>query len=128
MASERQIAANRRNALKSTGPRTEAGKARSRRNAITHGLHAHIETLPDDEKGAFEERLNAWKDTLQPCTPYEEDLVRRLAGYSWRLDRADRVQTALIADSIDEAAEADIRQKREAFGDAARRLLPDFAP
>ncbi|MHB1562450.1 MAG: hypothetical protein ACYC61_33835 [Isosphaeraceae bacterium] len=128
MASERQIAANRRNALKSTGPRTEAGKARSRRNAITHGLNAHIETLPDDEKDAFEQRLNAWKAALQPCTPYEEDLVRRLAGYSWRLDRAERAQTALIADSIDEAAETDVRQKREAFGDAARRLLPDFAP
>ena len=128
MASERQIAANRRNALKSTGPRTEAGKARSRRNAITHGLNAHIETLPDEEKGAFEDRLNAWKAALQPWTPYEDDLIRRLAGYSWRLDRAERVQTALIADAITDASETENRQKREAFGDAARRLLPDFAP
>ena len=128
MASEQQIAANRRNALKSTGPRTDAGKARSRRNAITHGLNAHIENLPDDEKAAFEERLTAWNAALQPCTAYEEDLVRRLAGYSWRLDRAEHVQTALIADAIDEDAAADLRQKREAFGDAARRLLPDFAP
>ncbi len=128
MASERQIAANRRNALKSTGPRTDAGKARSRRNAITHGLHAHVNNLPDEEKADFERRLSDWNAALQPCTAYEEDLVRRLAGYSWRLDRAERVQTALIADAIDEAAEADLRQKRETFGDAARRLLPDFAP
>jgi hypothetical protein len=40
MASRRQITANRRNARKSTGPRTSAGKLRSRRNALKHGLTA----------------------------------------------------------------------------------------
>ncbi len=128
MASDKQIAANRRNAQKSTGPRTDAGKTRSRANAVTHGLNIHIETLPDDEKEVFEQRVTAWNATLQPCTSYEVELVRRLAGFSWRLDRADRVQAALIADSISDASEAEIRQKREDFADAALRLLPDLAP
>jgi hypothetical protein len=128
MASEKQIAANRRNAQKSTGPRTDAGKARSRLNAVTHGLNAHVETLPDEEKAEFEQRVTAWSAALQPCTAYEEELVRRAVSLSWRLDRADRAQAALIADSVDEAAEAEIRQKREDFEDAARRLLPDLAP
>jgi hypothetical protein len=47
LASEKQIAANRRNAAKSTGPRTEKGKACSRMNALRHGLAI---TLPEQEK------------------------------------------------------------------------------
>ena len=47
MASERQIAANRANALKSTGPKTAAGRAKSSRNAYRHGLSLPI--MPDTE-------------------------------------------------------------------------------
>jgi hypothetical protein len=51
MTTWRQIAANRHNAEKSTGPRTEAGKRRSRRNALRHGLCAEtvVEILEDVE-------------------------------------------------------------------------------
>ena len=51
MTSYRQIEANRRNALKSTGPKTDAGKQASRRNAIRHGLTAEtvIGALEDAE-------------------------------------------------------------------------------
>jgi hypothetical protein len=128
MASERQIAANRRNALKSTGPRTDAGKARSRLNAVTHGLNAHIETLPDDEKAEFEQRVVSWNASFQPGTPYEEQLVRRAVSLSWRIERAERAQAALLAESLDQATLDEIRQKREEFEDAAHRLLPDLAP
>ena len=50
MASERQIAANRRNAKKSTGPRSADGKARSRRNALRHGLSIASRANPAFQK------------------------------------------------------------------------------
>ena len=42
MATQRQIAANRRNALKSTGPRSQEGKAHSRMNALRHGASSKV--------------------------------------------------------------------------------------
>jgi hypothetical protein len=50
MASGRQIAANRRNAKKSSGPRTADGKERSRRNALSHGLSIAIRAIPTFEQ------------------------------------------------------------------------------
>ena len=62
MTSYRQIEANQRNALKSTGPRTEAGKQASRCNAVRHGLTAEtvIAALEDAEDyKAFEVAITA---------------------------------------------------------------------
>jgi hypothetical protein len=61
MASERQIAANRRNARRSTGPRTSAGKSRASRNAYRHGLSVSV--------GAS-----------TPLAPQLEKLARKIAG------------------------------------------------
>ena len=95
MASERQIEANRRNAMKSTGPRTYSGKQRSRRNAIRHGLTA--ETIvdvfedPEDYK-AFE---NAIVADFKRLSTVEYVLVTRLASLLWRLRRATAVESGL---------------------------------
>src|SRR5215472_10692703 len=88
MTSYRQIEANRRNALKSTGPRTEAGKEASRRNAVRHGLTAEtiIGAMEDaDDYAAFEEAIAADYDTQSAV---ERELVLRLASLLWRLRRA----------------------------------------
>ena len=88
MTSFRQIEANRRNALHSTGPRTEEGKRQSRRNAVRHGLSAEtvIDGLEDREDyRAFEAAVTADYDAR---TAVERELVLRLASLLWRLRRA----------------------------------------
>jgi hypothetical protein len=96
MTSHRQIEANRRNALRSTGPRTEVGKQASRRNAVRHGLTAEtvISALEDaaDYK-AFEAAITADYDARSAV---ERELVLRLASVLWRLRRATMMEAGLF--------------------------------
>jgi hypothetical protein len=96
MTSLKQIEANRRNALKSTGPTTPEGKERSRRNALRHGLTAEtvIAALEDAEDyQAFEATVIADYDAESAV---ERELVLRLASALWRLRRATGIETALF--------------------------------
>ena len=101
MTSLKQIEANRRNAEDSTGPRSKAGKQRSSRNAIRHGLTAEtvIEPLEDAEDySAFEEAIAA---SFDPETAVERELILRLASLLWRLRRATSIETALFQVKIE---------------------------
>ena len=96
MTSIRQIEANRRNALRSTGPTTEDGKRRSRQNAIRHGLSAEtvVEIVEDvDDYRGFEAAIIADYDAR---TAVERELVLRLASLLWRLRRATMIETELL--------------------------------
>jgi hypothetical protein len=96
MTSLNQIEANRRNALKSTGPITEEGKERSRRNAVRHGLTAEtvIGSLEDAEDyEAFEAAVIADYDAE---TSVQRELVLRLASILWRLRRSKAIESALF--------------------------------
>jgi hypothetical protein len=96
MTSWRQFQANRLNALKSTGPRTEEGKRISRRNALRHGLTAEtvIDGLEDGEDyRGFEAAIVADYDAE---TAVERELVLRLASLLWRLRRIIAIETDLF--------------------------------
>ena len=96
MTSFRQIEANRRNALRSTGPITADGKRRSRRNAVRHGLTAEtvVETLEDiEDYRGFEAAVIASYDARDAV---ERELVLRLASLLWRLRRATAIETELL--------------------------------
>ena len=107
MTSLKQIEANRRNALNSTGPKTQAGKEQSRRNAVRHGLTAEtvVDVLehPEDYK-AFEIAVASDFDVQ---TAVERELVLRLASLLWRLRRATAIDTGLlqIPSGIDECSD-----------------------
>src|SRR5262245_4937130 len=96
MATEKQIIANQQNAKHSTGPRTESGKRRSRRNADRHGLTAEtvIDNLEDAaDYSAFERAI---KSDYSPQTAIEGQLVSRLASLLWRLRRTVIVESGLL--------------------------------
>ena len=97
MASDRQIAANRRNALLSTGPRSDAGKDISRRNAITHGLRAEELLLDGEDPVVFEMLRDELFDEFAPATSCDEQLVHRLASLVWRLRRIPTFEAAILA-------------------------------
>jgi hypothetical protein len=113
MATAAQIEANRQNARKSTGPRTEEGKNRSRLNALDHGGRANLMVLPTEVFGEYENELKAWKLSFQPRNPAEEVLVERLVSLGWQQKRIDRAQTARLTRRIyhGEIEEADSVQE-----------------
>jgi hypothetical protein len=107
MTSLRQIEANRRNALESTGPTTLAGKDRARRNAIRHGLSAEtVITAVEDIKDyrAFEATVISDYDAK---TAVERELVLRLASLLWRLRRATSIETGLFQIHAERSREND---------------------
>ncbi len=90
MGTRRQVKANRRNAKKSTGPKTDDGKAVSRLNARKHGIFASALTEHDQEELAgIHEELAAW---IQPVGPLEEILLEKLAHTYLRLQRCARAE------------------------------------
>ncbi len=97
MTSEKQAQANRRNALKSTGPKTPEGKAAVRHNALGHGLLSRDVLLPgEDEAALIELGEHVW-DELQPVGALESLLVNRIISSTWRLQRLGRVEAGIFA-------------------------------
>ena len=121
MATPAQIEANRRNALKSTGPRTDEGKDASRRNALTHGLAAETLMLPEEAE-AVTARVAAFRPSLNPRGEYDEWLVVEIAVSTVRIDRCRAHEEALRSRSIARAASS-WAEDREAEAEVLGRKL-----
>jgi hypothetical protein len=93
MASQRQTAANRRNARKSTGPRSAAGSRRARRNARRHGLSvaARLFGRGEEDFAAFAREI-AGDDALG----FKSNAARDLAHAELQLAKIRRIKAALI--------------------------------
>jgi hypothetical protein len=101
----KQLEGNRRNARRSTGPRTAAGKAASRMNAVKHGILSGMVVVRGLRIQEHEEEYEALRkrcmDSLAPEGPVEEMLVERIVTAQWRLRRAVLAETGEIALSVD---------------------------
>ncbi len=91
MASQEQTNANRRNARRSTGPKTPRGRYHARMNARKHGLRGHEVLLPDEDREEFEEfRENFFRD-LRPAGFLESELTDQIVSSRWWLRRCERM-------------------------------------
>ncbi len=92
MSTEAQIKANRRNAQKSTGPRTQKGRAIVSQNAVKHGLLARQNVINTEKQADFDIFCKGILTDLAPESPMESMLADRIVVLWWRLKRAGRIQ------------------------------------
>jgi hypothetical protein len=114
-----RLDANRANAKRSTGPKTEAGKSRSKLNALKHGLSAERVVIGDEDPREFEALRAALQRDWQPDTALESELVDQLAGIFWRLRRVSAIEAAIVK-ARDAEAYASVHSEVE--GDIWRQI------
>ena len=98
---DKMRAANRANARKSTGPRTEQGKHNSRRNALRHGIFAN-QASPwgdalDESAADYQRFCRRYQKALQPRDDFEALLAADMARTQWRLERLLQAEAAGLA-------------------------------
>lgn len=97
MTSQEQFEANRVNAAKSTGPKTEAGKSRSKMNALRHGLTAASVVIRGEDPREFERLHAEFVEEFAPRSPFAAELAGHAATSAWRLRRGARFEAAVFA-------------------------------
>jgi len=100
MSTEKQTAANRLNAKRSTGPNTPAGKARSARNALQTGIYAESLILPGEKLEDLRALITEYYVFHTPLTPIARAAVDNLIRAEWLSRRLARIDTALLVDEI----------------------------
>ncbi|MGO4882263.1 MAG: hypothetical protein ACLP59_15740 [Bryobacteraceae bacterium] len=100
MSTIKQIRANRRNAQRSTGPKTQAGKDRVRFNSLVHGFFAESAILPGESQEKFDAQLARVTGSWNPQDDFEKDLVEQIANCQWKLARLDRAEAVLYAPDL----------------------------
>lgn len=96
--SARKREANRANAQRSTGPRTDEGKARSAMNAVRHGLAARAPLLPGEDAAELQQLADEMEADWRPRGAIERELVGRVVSLTWRLRRIARAEETLWAE------------------------------
>src|ERR1039458_5232265 len=92
MATRNQIAANRENSQKSTGPKTAEGKAASSLNRLSHGFASHATIIPGENPEEFKALVTGLMSEHQPATDTEQILVEKMALNQWLCLRAFSLQ------------------------------------
>src|SRR5450631_3887443 len=103
--SDNRRSANARNARHSTGPRSDAGKKRSSKNALKHGLTSIDAVLPNEDPDAFQEHLDQWLAYDKPSDPAHAAVIERAVSAKWKLDRCTRLETQRLSEKVRHAVD-----------------------
>jgi hypothetical protein len=107
MATPAQALANRQNSLHSTGPVSAEGKAASSRNASKHNLTSKQIVLPGEDAAQYDELRTDLLKSYRPANAVERTLVEEIAASSWRLMRARRQETIILAKIAGDSTDPD---------------------
>ncbi len=124
MATEKQIEANRRNAALSMGPKTEEGKAKSRTNAVMHGLTSTV-VLPHEQEEAISKRFASWAKSLGPEDELDEFEVRVAVEASLSYEKCcarGRDRELELAEIATDPGDRWAREREKAAGRLGRSL------
>jgi hypothetical protein len=104
-----KIESNRRNAQKSTGPRTPEGKAKVAQNAAKHGLYARKPVLNSPRvteiPAHYDSLRTALSTKLDPKSPVEHFLIQRIADSAWQLQRIENIPESQFLDNLEGLSE-----------------------
>jgi hypothetical protein len=100
MAAINQIEANRRNALKSTGPKTPEGKAAVRMNSLRHGLRARTVVLPGENRDEFNQLCDDLEREWEPQSRTAQFYLEQMAVSQWKLTRMEVAEAGIFKESL----------------------------
>ena len=129
MTTKRSIAANRRNAEFSTGPKSPAGKVTVSRNALKHGLLANDVLLPNENPEELTELSERLRGEYKPVGVFESVLVDDIISHTLRLRRFRKIEAGILSwryrETLDDSikmqflpAESEQRLNIEVLGEA----------
>ncbi|MEP6714344.1 MAG: hypothetical protein ABJC09_02145 [Terriglobia bacterium] len=121
--SEPRLAANRQNALHSTGPTTIEGKFRVRLNGLNHGLTGHTILMPYEDAARYQVFIENIIASLRPEGAPEESLARTVADGYWRLNRARAIESNIFALGAAASPAAPLTQARTYLDNACQFQL-----
>jgi len=110
--SQKQIDANRRNAQKSTGPKTKEGKAKSAMNSIKYGIYSDKFLIKGEKKEDFDEYSNSFINWLNPNNPVLFDMVSQIIASGWFTKRYMIVESTILNTKLVEEKKESIENKK----------------
>ena len=117
MATEAQTKANRKNAQKSTGPKTIEGKKAVAKNALKHGLFTNEAVIAGESLEDYNCLRDKTLEELCPVGNMETILAERIVSLTWRLKRVERFQSIVIDAMID-------KKLNSPYSNFAKKLVP----